>query len=200
MASSTSIIADLAVKLRDPDNFAHSSAVLTRFIDQTQRILNFQQELVLRTLPFTLQDNRTLYRLAEIAPDVGRILTVRDSGRQLFEVPWRSLVHNDPRWYRGAGRRVDLWARIGNDLVVFYPATRPATTLSIVYVKVTTTPSGVGTDIEIPDEYATVLADMVELLALLRGRRLAEALDVMKRIPEFFESHATESIETGGHA
>lgn len=198
MTSSTAIISTLARRLRDPLNFAHPSAVLTRLIDQCQRILNISENLVLNTVSFPMQDTRVLYRYSEIAPDIAKVLMVRDGKRNLFDQPWRSIVHNDPKWYRRIGKRIELFSRIGNDMLLLYPCTMPTSTVEILYS--TTKPTGPGTDIGIPDEFVQILTDMVEMLALLRGRRLGETKDLLQRIPEALTHIGSESIEDDGHA
>lgn len=195
MPDSTVIIAEASRRLRDTTNFAHSTAVLTRFLDHSQKIMNFAQQLVLTTTSFTTTARRVLYANTEVSATFGQVVTIRDSKRNLFEVPWRSLVHNDPKWYRRVGQRPETFARVGHDLLIITPATFAPVTLDVVYSKVTATPTGVPGDVEIPQEFATNLVDMIELLALLRGRRLGETLDLFKRIPDFFIQQGQESIE-----
>lgn len=198
MADSTTIITELGRRLRDPSNFAHSSAVLTRFLDHSQRLINYHFSLILNTTAFTPSAGRTLYQNSEVSANIARIEMVRQGGRNLIEVPWHSLVHNDTKWYRGQGQRYDLFARVGNDLFVLYPALSVPQSVDVVYTRNTAALTGLAGDVTIPDEYIKLLEDFVETLALLRGRKLPEAMARAGTALEGFTEQGTESIETQG--
>lgn len=198
MADSTTSITQLGRKLRDPTNFAHSSAVLTRFLDHAQRLVNYHYSLIINTTAFTPSANRTLYLNSAVSANIARIEMIRQNDRNLIEVPWHSLVHNDTNWYRAVGQRYDLFARIGNDMFVLYPALAVPQSVDVVYTRNTAALTGAPGDITIPDEYVPVLEDLVEVLALLRGRKLPEAMNLAGTVIEAFTNQGHESIETQG--
>jgi len=198
MADSTVLITELGRRLRDPANFAHSSAVLTRFLDHTQRLVNYHFSLILNTTAFIPSARRTLYLNSAISANIAHIETVRQGGRELFEVPWHSLVHNDPKWYRAVGKRYEMFARVGNDMVVIYPSLATPLSVDVVYTRNPAALTGAPGDVTVPNEYVTIVSDMTEVLALLRGRRLAEANARAASILESFTTQGHESIETQG--
>lgn len=198
MADSTTLITELGRRLRDPTNFAHSSAVLTRFLDHAQRLINYHFSLILNTTAFTPSAGRTLYQNSEVSANIARIEMIRQGGRNLIEVPWHSLVHNDANWYRGQGQRYDLFARIGNDMFVLCPALAVPQSVDVVYTRNTAALTGLAGDVTIPDEYVRILTDFVEVLALLRGRKLPEAMAAAGEVVSSFTGQGTESIETQG--
>lgn len=198
MADSTTLVTQLGRKLRDPTNFAHSSAVLTRFLDHAQRLINYHFSLIINTTAFTPSAGRTLYQNSAVSANIARIEMIRQGGRNLIEVPWHSLVHNSERWYRGQGQRYDLFARIGNDMFVLLPALAVPQEVDVVYTRNTAALTGLAGDITIPDEYVPLLEDFVETLALLRGRKLPEAMARAGEVVQAFVSQGHESIETQG--
>lgn len=198
MPNSTDIVTVLSRRLRDTDNTAYSTAQLNRLIDQCQRLLNLNQRLVLTTATFTTSAHRVLYQLTEIAADVGRVEMVRQDKRNLFDVPWESLVHQDRLWLRKHGTRADYFSRIGNDIIVIAPALPVAVTVDVVYTTITPAPTGAPGDIPIPDEWVPALRHMVEAVALLRSRRFAEGKNPLDRLKSMLTGRGEESIETQG--
>ena len=182
MANSTDLITTLSTRLRDPDNTAFPTAVLQRLINQCQRILNVNQRILLRTAAFTTTNNLVLYQLTSIASDIARVEMVRQDGRNLFDIPWESLMHQDRRWLRRVGARLDYFSRIGNDILVIGPATPVGVLTNVVYTSVPPDVTGAPGDVSIPDEYIPVLQDMVEAVALLRSRGFTETKAPVDRI------------------
>lgn len=189
----------LKVRLRDPIGFAfQNQSEQFTFIDNIQRILNYHYGLVLTTATFTPSIRRTMYRNSEVAADVGSIMTVRQDKRNLIETPWHSLVHNDAQWYRKTATRYELFSRIGDDLFVIYPAMELPVPVTVVYSTVPTNVALFTDTLVIPDEYAKLLVDMIDMLFKIRGRYFAEAQELAKQIPNFITNEGTESIEAQG--
>lgn len=195
MPNSTDIVAELGRRLRDTSNVAYPAAMLNRLIDQCQRVLNCNQRLVLKTVDFTTTARCVLYQSSLIAPDIARVEMVRHNVRNLFDVPWESLVHQDRLWLKARGQRADYFSRIGNDILVIAPALAMPITVQVVYTTVTPAPTGVPADVLIPDENVPMLRDMIEAVALLRSRKFAEAENPVTRIKSMLTSMGYESIE-----
>jgi hypothetical protein len=199
MANSTDIVTTVSARLRDPDNTAFPVAVLQRLINQCQRILNVNQRILLRTAAFTTTKNLVLYQLTGIASDIARIEMVRQDGRNLFAIPWESLMHQDRRWLRRQGARLEYFSRIGNDILMIGPATPVGVLTNIVYTSVPADVTGLPGDVTISDEYIPVLQDMVEAVALTRSRRFTEAKAPVDRIKALITGLGDISIEPAGH-
>lgn len=199
MPNSADILTAVSLRLRDTSNSAYPVAMLNRLIDQCQRILNCNQRLVVKTVNFTTAgDSRVLYLTSAIATDIVRVDMVRQDGRNLFDIPWDSLMHQERTWLRCQGTRFDYFSRIGNDIVVIAPAIRVPTTVQIVYTSVTPAPTGATGDIPIPDEAVPMLQDIVEGVALLRSRKFTEASAPLSRVKALLTSMGNESMESQG--
>ena len=183
MADSSALITELSRRLRDPNNTRNARTLVRDVLTQAQRVVNLHTaDVVTITTSFTPSAGRVLYRRAEVASDVARILAVRQDDRELWEVPWRSLVHADPAWYRAQGPRHELFARIGTSLLAVYPAREVPTALSVSYVSVPTDLTDGAADVTISDEWIPLLLDIGELILTAKNREFVRMADVMKRV------------------
>jgi hypothetical protein len=193
--NSTDIVTAVSLRLRDPQNTAYPVALLNRLISQCQRLLNVNQRLIIRTTALTNTANQVLYQVTAIASDIARVEMVRQDQRDLFDIPWESLQHQDRRWMRRVGARLEYFSRIGNDVLVVAPATPTPVNITVVYTSVPPDVTGAPGDVSISAEYVPLLQDMVEATALLRSRRFTEAKAPIERIKATILSHRTPSVD-----
>lgn len=183
MADSSALITELSRRLRDPNNTRHARTLVRDVLTQCQRIVNLHTaDVVTITTSFTPTAGRVLYRRTEIASDVARVLAVRQEDRELWEVPWRSLIHADAAWYRAVGPRHELFARIGTSLVAIYPARENPVALSVSYTSVPADLTDGLADVTISDEWIPLLLDLGELVLTAKNREFVRMADVMKRV------------------
>jgi len=169
----SALIDSLARRVRDTTNFAHDRPTLLDVLNRVSYVLNAATRVKLTSTSFTPAANRTLYQTDAVASGILRIVGVREAGgRDLLEIPWESLVLNDPAWLHTTGPRHEMFAYIGRDLFVLYPAVKSAdiAALTVIHAK---TPTALADDAvawELPDDLEPVLLDLSEVLIYLRGR------------------------------
>lgn len=199
MAVSTVELNTIARRLRDTANFAYPRANLIRLMDHVQRLLNAHFKFITNTTaPITIATTTSLNAITTaVGVNVSSIEAVRVSGRVLDPVPYRTLVHQDPRWAVRRGSRPLVWSTIGKDYLILAPiALAPVSASDIEIVWTPAKPSTIldngSTDIVIPDEAVPLLRDLVETLALFTGRRFPEAGEVVARAQQAIDTFATQ--------
>lgn len=170
--STDTIITEVGNRLRDPNNFAHPRANVLDILSRVQRCLSIGLRLKVAAVAFQPTAQRCLYQTTEIAADVGRVIAVRDSGRDLFEIQHTALAENNDEWLRLEGPQPEVFSSIGRDLLVIAPFQRISPPeLSVVY---TTQTAALVDDAAnfpvIPDDAIPLLMDVTEAIFLLRGR------------------------------
>lgn len=181
MAVAGDLVSDLARRVRDPQNTAHTRATVRDILDRAQVLLVRYYGVLIRERVFTHTVSRCLYELDPA--DTLRILDIflDTTEKRLFPVQWPQLFHQaGPLWWRTT---VDgdptTWAYVGTKHFVIWPA--PFDTAVDVIIREQHRPAALTADtvtIELPDEHVPALMDLAEALILLRGRdaALAEAL------------------------
>lgn len=167
----TALINEVANKLRDPNNTGYSRAMVLRMLNASQDLINMRLGLVLGSATLTTA-NTSVYSLSSaVATNAARVLTIRESNRELSNVPWNRLLFEDVEWLRRFGKRAQMWSQIGRELLIVSPIPEVSTSLTVVYVKHPTAilDNGVSTS-ELPDEHMSILTDLTEAICLFRSR------------------------------
>ena len=166
------LITEVGNRLRDPNNFAHPRATVVDVLSRVQRCLNIGLRLKLATASFAPTAKRCLYQNTEIASDIGQIIAIRDSARDLMPVPFVDFGNNSPEWLRTDGPQPEVYSLIGRDLVVIAPFQKTAPpTLDVVYaIQTVALVDNVADFAVIPDDYLPLLMDFTEAILLMRGR------------------------------
>lgn len=176
MPAGTVLVTQLARRVRDTTNFAHARTFLLETLNRCNRALNAAIQAEIDTTLIVSVPGRVLYRIPDDfsgATNILRVIGVRDlAGRDLQNIDFDQLVENDPEWLHRTGARPELFARVGRDLLVVYPAqTAPAELLVAVYVQL---PDDLlddsGETPSVPFERASILLDLAEVVVYLRGR------------------------------
>lgn len=177
MAAGTTLIDQLARRVRDTTNFAHARTFLLETLNRCNRALQAALQAETATTTLTVVPGRTLYRIPTDfgASDIIRVIGVRDAaGRELQDIEFERLVEEDPDWLHRTDVRPEVFSRIGRDLLAVYPAVETpklGEALTAVYVQ---RPADFlddsGLTPAIPDERAMILLDLAEVVVYLRGR------------------------------
>jgi hypothetical protein len=176
------LITELARRLRDSGNTAHTRVLLGQVLSHCQRAVNLQLRLVKATVTFTPNAGRTLYTTDELAADVGRIERIRALDRMLPELPWRGLLGNSATWYRDVGMQPRVWAQIGSNLFVLSPRMLVPEALDVVYTIIPADVADAATDVDLPDEWVPLVLDLAESVMLFRARLYGPLEAVMARL------------------
>lgn len=170
MPGGTTLVTQLARRIRDTANFAHTRTFLLETLNRCNRALNAALQAETATASIVSVPGRVLYAIPDT---IVRVIGVRDAaGRELQEIDYEQLVENDPEWLHRVGPRPELFSRVGRDLLAIYPAqSGPAEALTAVYVVLTTDLLDNGADTpSVPDDNASILLDLAEVVAYLHGR------------------------------
>lgn len=206
MATGAALITELSVRLRDQAStvaddtdvsvLAHSRVILLDIINRVNYALNAFLRLKVGTATLALTSQTTMYSVAGLASDIIRVIGVRADERDLTEVPWDFLVHQDPSWFRRVGARPELFARIGRDILVIYPAMPflgPPPSVQIRYVQRPATIADSGSTVTFPtDDVKSILLDLAEVVALYRGRVFAPEDVIKSPLERFMKAIAVE--------
>ena len=171
-------------RLRDPNATAHSRAFVMNLLSEAQRLVNAASGSVVASSALATEAQRQLYLITSSLPSVVRVLGVREGPRDLEQLDWRVLYQAFPRWHRAIGSRFEVFCLIGRDLLVVHPAKTEASSVDVIYVKLTTA-FALETDLfEIPDDLIPLAIDLTEAVLLLKNRSLVAAAVVGDRIAE----------------
>ena len=176
------LVDTLLRRVRDPSGLAHSRDFARSILSAAQRMVNAHTRSVLETVSFTTTPRQIIYPILPNFPDAVRIEAVREDGRDLHRVDWRSLVWVDGPWFRRVDSQFRTFSIIGRDLLVIYPAQEQAVTVDVVYTKLTADLVDNDTATELSDDDLPAVVDLAESLLLLRQRDLERGNDAMKRL------------------
>jgi len=199
VAISTTVINVVARRLRDTANIAYPRAVLVRFVDHAQRVINAYTKSAINTVTVTspglLHTFSPVYRIINVlAQECASIENIRLDGKTLHRVDdFLDLSHQDPNWFGTRGNRWVSWSTIGKDFFILYPIVQPLPTGAVLQFDVVPTrPSTIldngSNDIVLADDLIPILQDLVEALGLIKGRRWSEASDPIARFKSQLDS------------
>jgi hypothetical protein len=213
MAVSTTVINTVARRLRDNANLAYPRAVLIRFVDHTQRILNAHTKSFLVQIDPAGANFHTFSSVYKISTLFGTTVSSIEAlydqgtggpgGKYIERIQWPTLSRNDPQWFRRSGTQLISWSTVGKDLLVLYPIlNRPVLTGELSFTYCPAVPSTIldngSNDIVLDDSFIPLLQDIVEVLGCLKGRRFSEASDPIARVEQALSAlgivYQTQSI------
>ena len=169
-------------RVRDPGGTAHSRAFTRELLSDLQRHVNGATRAVLTTATLTLNPRQQLYSISGLLTDCLRVEYVRDAGRDVPPVPWRTLGRADRLWTRKVGSTPEAWATIGRDLLVITPGMDETRTVTVVYTTLTTALAADQDATELPDQRLPAVLDLAEAILLLRHRLLSVAPSAASRL------------------
>lgn len=167
-------------RVRDAPGLAHPRAFVRTLLTQAQRVVNLAKPGALEEAVLPLTPTRCVYDFTNLTrsgvavdpTEIARVESVRrDEGEDLVAVAWETLAHVDRRWPRKLGGRARVWARCGRDLVIIWPAPADASTVMLVYTKLTAPLAADNEVFELRADRLPVVLALTEALLLLRLRR-----------------------------
>lgn len=161
-------------RIRDPNGTAHAAADVLTILSAAQRLVNAKTHAVLSQSSAAIRfKNRPLISLTTNLTNVVHVESVRtvEGKRELQRIDWRSLVHHDPNWFRRAGDTPRVWATVGEDQLLVWPASRlSAADIFVVYTGVTPALTADATLTVLPDQHMPAVLDIAEACLLTRQR------------------------------
>ena len=162
---------NLLRRLRDPSGVGLSRAFVRSMLSDSQRLVNGLYRRVKTTVTLTTQPNQMFYAYTDIASDILRIEFVREGDRDLRKTTLRELGHISTKWFRDVGSRFQHFALPGRDLLVVYPAKSSASSVDVVYTKLTNEFVTDAVDAELPADEMLEASDLAQIIMLVKMRK-----------------------------
>jgi hypothetical protein len=170
-------------RARDPSGLATSISDTRGLLSRVQQILNLGLQAVTDESTLATDPLRQVYPLT-LVPRAGRVIAVRQDGRDLSRAEWPVLRMIDRAWARASADRHDVWAPFGRTHLIVHPAREVAGSVTVVSVRLIPTILDGTMAMEIPDELLPPVYDIVEALLLLKLRKMAATTDLQSRVTE----------------
>lgn len=181
---SSLIINQVLARVRDPGGSMHSRALCQDLLTRLQWLYNNQSKLVLRDFTLTLAPTRLLYSLTEATGDAIQgmtILKMTHNNRPLDRLTLTQLRAMDPRWPRAVGSRLEGFIQLGYTLVLVWPALPSQDTATVTATQLTADLTSQDL-LDIPSQSTSYLAQLLELLLLLRQRDMMSFQALMQQL------------------
>lgn len=179
-------------RVRDATGTFHADALVLDLLSRAQRLINVSTRLVLTSGTLTTAERLQIYTIATEFADGVDVIDVRDGTESLPRTTLQELNQVDRNWFRRIGPRFETWAQIGRTLLVVHPALNYASSLTVVYSKLTTDLALDATALELETDSDLMVMDLTEAILLLRqrkydqhGRALARFVDRISLESEF---------------
>jgi hypothetical protein len=177
----------LRERLRSTGTVGISDTLAYQVLSAVQEMVNARNMRVLTSKDITLDANTLLFDIrTKLTSPVGiKLISITVSDRTLLKLrDWRELFAYDQSWLTRTAARHEVWAQIGADKFVVYPAKTTNTTASVIYAGETTTLDGSTDDFDLPTEDEDLVYDIAEAILHIHMRNFAEATKKMEQITE----------------
>src|SRR5216684_9073969 len=157
-------------RIYDAGGVATARANVWDMLSRCQQLVNAALDSIIVALNFSTGPRQQVFTLTDIAPDVMKVLRVRDQHRDLSEIQLRELKYISPRWFGQSGSRWETFAKIGKTMLVVHPMKLSADSLTLVYTQIL---PRLGGDLDVcplSDDQIPLLTKLTEAMLLLRQR------------------------------
>ena len=116
-----------------------------------------------------------------------RLLSIVISSKTVIQLKdWREVFGYDNAWYTKTDATAphQVWAQIGEDLFIVYPAKSSNVTATVYYAKLTTTLNDATDDFELPAEDWDIIYDFTEAILHLHMRNFKEVVRKLEELQE----------------
>jgi hypothetical protein len=171
---------DLLRRVRDAGGGMHSRTFARSILSKVQQSVNAKYRNALEFTFLTTEKLRQIYSISVSLPSALFVDAVRvpgfdtEGGRDIPFTRWRELSQGDPQWFRRQGDRIEVFSLIGRDLLVLHPALPVATTVNVLYTRITTAWTSETDVTEIDDDLVPEMMRLSEAVLLTVGRRLEQ--------------------------
>jgi hypothetical protein len=181
-------------RARDPGGLATTVDEAMSLLSRAQQLLNLGLQAVIDETVLATAPYQQLYALSAV-PRAGRVIAIRQEGRDLSTTAWSTLKHTSRGWSGDVGDRFELWAPLGWTYILLYPMVPYVAEVTVVSVRLIEPIASGSTNLVIPDELTPPLFDIAEALLALKMRKLAVLLDLRNRAIE-----RVKALRRGGAA
>jgi hypothetical protein len=177
MANVLNILRD---RLRAAGTTGISDALAYQVLNYSQHMVNAKFGRVLDSTSVTLTANTTTFDTRGEMGSATRIASIVVANKTVIQLKdWREIFAYDNAWYTRTDSTAphQVWAQVGEDLFIVYPAKTTDVTATIYYAKLTTTLDDATDSFELPAEDWDLCYDIAELVLHLHMRNY----DAVKR-------------------
>lgn len=183
MAESTgTIVSTILQRVRDLGGTAVSRADIRTILTHIERLINWRDAQDQTTVSLTTQVSLLVYPLALLSSTLLRVTRIQYQGRDLPEIPWRSIIHADRHWFRRRGGKLVAWARYGHDFIILYPGLSDTTTVSVIGATETAELTDDSVSTTLRDEALREAIDLTTAAVLLQFRAFGTLNGLLKRL------------------
>lgn len=175
---------NLLRRLRDPEATGLSRPFVRRILSDSQRFVNGGFRRTKETETLTTNAHQQFYKIQDLLPNVLRIEKVRENGRDLRKCSLRELCSISTKWHREVDGRFRHFALIGRDLLVVYPSKPFASSVEVVYTKLTAALDSDDIEVEIPDDDMVQASDLAQIIMLTKMREFSILDPILKQFVE----------------
>ena len=180
----STVITTVLARVRDPDGAVHTLPLCQDLLTRLEQLYNNHLRLVVSDFTLPTRPGLQLYSLAqatggEADPQGMQVLEVRHNNRHLERMTFSQLKALDPRWPRAIGPRLDGFIQLGYTMLLLWPSLMYADTVSVTATKLTTL---AASTLNIPSQATPKLAQLLELLLLLRQRDMLSFNVLMQQL------------------
>lgn len=179
----------LRERLRMTGTVGIADALAYQVLSAVQEMFNARYRRVLSSADITLDANTLLFDIrTELTSPVGiKLVSISVSDQTLVPLrDWRELFGYDQSWWTRVSATAphQVWAHIGADKFVVYPAKASNVTATVVYAGETTTLNDATDSFDVPTEDEDLIYDIAEAIFHIHMRNFAEAKEKMDQIVE----------------
>lgn len=186
------LIDSIARRVRDPNNTAHSRALVRDLLDRVQVLINAQEEFIITEQLLVTTPGKAIYSVQETFGDVVQVKDIDVGVTSLnFIRSWRDLWKLSPTWLTDRASTPKGWTRIGRTLLVLYPAPSREIALTVTSVKRTTELVSEDSVLDFESQDADLVREAVFALLLWRQKDNDTASLHIRRLEERFNIQAT---------
>lgn len=171
---------DLLRRVRDAGGGMHSRTFTRSIISKVQQMVNAKYRNVLASTTLTVEKLRQIYSISTSLPTAVFVDAVRDGTRDVSYTRWRELSYSDPQWFRRQGSRIETFSLVGRDLLVLHPALPVASSVTVVFTKLTSVLTAESTLTEVNDDLIPEIMQLSEAVLLMVGRRLEQVKSMLQ--------------------
>jgi hypothetical protein len=145
------------------------------------------------TETLTTNAHQQFYKIQDLLPSVLRIENVREGERDLRKTSLRGLCQISTKWHREVDGRFRHFALVGRDLLVVYPSKPYASSVEVVYTKLTTALDNDLIEIEIPDDDMVQASDLAQIIMLTKMREFSILNPILEQFVQRTQAMFDES-------
>ena len=184
-------------RLQMSGSVAYTDAFFYDILSKVQNVVNSSFELNVATGTLNTIPSAFFYPLYWHLPNALRVLDLSKSDVTIQPLKsWRELGQYAVAWRTvTTADSFSVWATIGRDMLILYPAKAAADTVDVRYVECLTALTADASTFGLDEDYLGVVMDITELIFLTHQRELTAASKKLESIVKQFQTLSDGRIQ-----